>query len=619
MTLLFYDFEVFKHDWLVVVINPIDKWERVIVNDRQKLIELHNEHKNDIFVGYNSRDYDRYIFKGILCGFDPYKVSDYIINKKNRGWKFSKLFNQIELNNFDVYKGMGDHSLKTLEAFMGHNIKETSVPFDIDRKLTVGELGQTIEYCKHDVQELISVFIERQNEFNTNMFLIKHFKHPLSSINKTRMQIIADTLGGNRKGQTFNDEFDYKILPCVRIKKYTQVLDFFKNAKRDTITEMQAEEIETINLLNKAKADNKPKLVKKYQERLLELNTNNPDAFAAYFYSRSLKINIMGVPHVFKFGGIHGADEEPYQGEGIYLMADVEAYYPSMAIEYEFGKRVMDKWDNFQLIHRENLRLKKIDKKARMPFKIADNGITGQLKDKGSSIYDPMANNCICINGQLMLLDLIERLEEANCCALIQSNTDGILIKIPDMSYYEIVDDIVYEWEQRTKMKMEFGLYKKVFQKDVNNYCIVGMDNKTKTKGAYVKELNNLDNDLPIINKAMIEYMINGTPVEQTINKCDDLKMFQKVVKVSKLYLYALHNGHTLTDKTFRVFASIDPNDTSIYKVKNSEKNPEKFANTPENCFIINSDINDVEIPKKLDREWYVKLAHERLRQFGVM
>lgn len=616
MTLLFYDFEVFKHDWLVVVINPVDKQEHIIVNDRQKLMDLYDNHKNDIFVGFNSREYDQYIFKGIVCGFDPYKISDFIINKKKRGWQFSRLFNQIELNNFDVYKGMGDHSLKTLEAFMGHNIKETSVPFDIDRKLTAAEIGQTIEYCKHDVQELISVFIERQNEFNTNMFLIKHFGHPLSSINKTRMQIIADTLGGNRKGQTFDDEFDYKILPCIKIKKYTQVLDFFKNAKRDTITEMQAEEIETINLINQTKNENKRK---KLKERLLELDSKNPEMFAKYFYSRSLKIDIMGVPHVFKFGGIHGADEKPYQDEGIYLMADVEAYYPSMAIEYEFGKRVMDKWDNFQLIHSENLRLKKIDKKARMPFKIADNGITGQLKDKSSSIYDPMANNCICINGQLMLLDLIERLEEANCCSLIQSNTDGIFIKLANMSDYEIIDDIVYEWEQRTKMKMEFGLYKKVFQKDVNNYCIVGMDNKIKTKGAYVKELSNLDNDLPIINKAMTEYMINGTPVEQTINECNDLKMFQKVVKVSKLYLYALHNGHTLTDKTFRVFASLDPNDTTIYKVKNSEKNSEKFANTPDRCFIINDDINDVEIPKKLDKMWYIEKTRERLQQFGVL
>ena len=620
MTLLFYDFEVFKHDWMVVVINPIDKWEKVIINNRQELTELYNEHKNDIWVGFNSREYDQYIFKGIICGFDPYKISDYIINKRNRGWKFSKLFNQIELNNYDVYKGMGDHSLKTLEAFMGHNIKETSVSFDIDRKLTEKEIDLTIQYCRHDVQELISVFVERKEEFDTNVFLIKHFQLPLSAINKTRMQIIADILGGNRRGQTFNDEFDYKILPCVRIKKYTQVLDFYKKAKNDALIEMQAEEIETINLLNKARAENKPSKIKKYQERLQELNSNDEEAFRKYFYSRNLVTTIFGIPHTFAFGGIHGADDKPYVGTGIYLMIDVEAYYPSMAIKYEFGKRVCDKWENFELIHKENLRLKKIDKKARMPFKIADNGITGQLKDKGSSIYDPMANNCICINGQLMLLDLIERLEEANCCELIQSNTDGLLIKIPDMSYYEVIDDIVYEWEQRTGMRMEFSLYHKVFQGDVNNYCVVDFDGKVKTKGAYVKGLSNLDYDLPIVNKAITEYMINGTPVEKTINECTDLKMFQKIVKISSKYLYGLHNGHTLTDKTFRVFASRDITDTSIYKVKNSEKNPEKFANTPDSCFILNGNINDVEIPSKLDRWWYIDLTKQRLKEkFGIL
>lgn len=619
MTLLFYDYEVFKYDWLVVVINPIEKWERVIVNNRQELVELHHKHQGDIWVGFNSREYDQYIHKGIICGFDSYKISDYIINKKNRGWKFSKLFNQIEFNNYDAYKGKGDHSLKTLEAFMGHNIKETSVPFDIDRKLTAAEIAKEIEYCRHDVQELIAVFIERKEEFNTNIFLIKHFGLPLSNINKTRMQIIADILGGNRKGQTFDDEFDYKILDCVRIKKYTKVLDFYKNAKNDALIEMQAEEIETINLLNKARAEGEQRAIKKYQDKLIELNSKDKDAFEKYFYSRNLNIDIAGIPHTFAFGGIHGASDKPYVGEGIYLMIDVEAYYPSIAIKNEFGKRVCDKWENFELIHRENLRLKKIDKKARAPFKIADNGITGQLKNIGSSIYDPMANNCICINGQLMLLDLIERLEEAKCCELIQSNTDGLLIKIPNMETYEIVDDIVYEWEQRTGMKMEFSIYKKVFQGDVNNYCIVGMDGKVKTKGPYIKELSNLDYDLPIVNKVIIEYMINGTPVEKTIHECDELKMFQKIVKISNNYLYGLHNGHTLTDKTFRVFASKDVNDGSIYKVKNSEKNPEKFANTPDSCFIMNGNINEIEIPTKLDKQWYIELTKQRLKEkFGI-
>lgn len=48
--LSFYDFEVFKHDWLVVIINPIDNIEKVIVNDKLELEKYYNEHKNDIWI-----------------------------------------------------------------------------------------------------------------------------------------------------------------------------------------------------------------------------------------------------------------------------------------------------------------------------------------------------------------------------------------------------------------------------------------------------------------------------------------------------------------------------------------------------------------------------------------
>ena len=143
-----------------------------------------------------------------------------------------------------------------------------------------------------------------------------------------------------------------------------------------------------------------------------------------------------------------------------------------------------------------------------------------------------------------------------------------------------------------------------------------------KTKGGYVKELNDLDYDLPIVNQAMVNYIAYGTPVKKTICDCTSLKEFQKTVKVSNKYLCGYHNHNKLTDKTFRVFASKDQNDTAIYKIKDKGDKgevAEKFGNTPSHCFIQNEDINDVSIPDKLDRDWYIQLANERLNQFGVM
>ena len=54
-----------------------------------------------------------------------------------------------------------------------------------------------------------------------------------------------------------------------------------------------------------------------------------------------------------------------------------------------------------------------------------------------------------------------------------------------------------------------------------------------------------------------------------------------------------------------------------IYKVK-AIGNPEKFANTPERCFIENDNIVGEKVPNKLDRAWYINVTRDRLIQYGV-
>ena len=161
--MLFYDFEVFKYDWLVVVIDMTEKKEHVIINNKEELEALYEKNKNDIWVGFNSNHYDQYILKGILCGFDPKRINDFIIVKGNPGWKFSSLFRNIPLNNYDIMLNL-DKGLKWFEGSMGNNIKESSVPFDIDRPLTEAEIAETVKYCRHDVNRpLMSSFREKKN------------------------------------------------------------------------------------------------------------------------------------------------------------------------------------------------------------------------------------------------------------------------------------------------------------------------------------------------------------------------------------------------------------------------------------------------------------------------
>jgi len=569
--MLFYDFEVFIYDWLVVINDASNRQEKVIVNDPDALQKFYEEHCNDVWTGYNSRHYDQYILKGILCGFDPKKINDYIILKGNPGWKFSSMFKQIPLLNYDVMLGT-DRGLKSFEGFMGNNIKETSVPFDIDRKLTPEEIEQTIFYCRHDVQQTIEVFIRRVQEFYTMLYFIKHFHLPISSLSKTKAQLAAEILGGNRKGQNFDDEFQFPILDCISLNKYKHIADWYRNPENHDYTKSQDD------------------------------------------------VMVAGVPHTFSWGGGHGAIPK-YHAKGDFLIVDVTAYYPSLQKQYHFGYRVMDNPENFEFIHDSNIAFKrKGDKKARLPFKIMDNAISGQMKQKQSALYDPMSNNSICINGQLLLLDLIEHLEPF--CELVQNNTDGIIIRLKDYDRdFDIIDDVVAEWEHRTGMKMDFDtFFGEIFQKDVNNYLIVDRETGAmKTKGGYIKQLSDLDYDLPILNKAVVNYMVHGILPEQTIQQCDDLKEFQLVSKISNKFSHILHGDKPIKEKCIRVFASKNSNDAGVKKVSIRTGRPAKLTNSPEHCFIWNDEVNGVKVPTKLDKQWYINFANKRLSDFGVV
>ena len=152
----------------------------------------------------------------------------------------------------------------------------------------------------------------------------------------------------------------------------------------------------------------------------------------------------------------------------------------------------------------------------------------------------------------------------------------------------------------------------------VYNYlCIFADKDEYERKGAYVKELSKLDADLPIINKALVDYMTKGIHPSVTINGCDDLIQFQKLVKLSSKYEHVEHNGKTYSYKCYRVFASTRSTDGKILKCRKGS-NPAKFGNTPDSCFIVNDNVKDTVCPPHLDKKWYINLAIKRLEDFGV-
>ncbi|MBU3107165.1 hypothetical protein [Clostridium gasigenes] len=562
--MLFYDFEVFKEDWLVVIKDTDTRVTHKIVNNVEELRVMHEANKNNIWVGFNSRGFDQYIFKGILLDMDTKKISDHIIVQGLGGWEYSRAFNKIQLYNFDImtdkFKG-----LKQLEGFMGNDIRETTVDFNTDRKLTPKEIEEVLFYCEHDVSQTMQVFINRKEEFQSQMDLIKTFNLPLKYVGKTQTQLSAIILEADKKEH--DDEFEITLIDNIKIEKYKHIVEWYKNP---------------INL----------------------------------DYNKSLKIDVAGVPHVFAWGGLHGAISK-YNGEGIFINSDVGSFYPSLAIEYSFLSRNVRHPEKYKEIYNHRMKLKHKGKKAEQaPYKLVLNKTYGGMKDQYNNLYDPVQANNICVNGQLLLLDLIEHIEDKTSFKLIQSNTDGVMFKLNSEEDIPVYEAICKEWEERTTMTLEHDIISKVVQKDVNNYIIVMKDGKVKSKGAYVKELNPLDNDLPIVNKALMDYFIKGIAPENTINNCDELLQFQKIVKASSKYKHALHGDRIVNEKILRVFASKSRRDPGVFKVKKGKDTPDKLASTPDRCFIDNSDIKDVKIPRKLDKKWYIEVVNKRIKDF---
>ena len=608
MNLLFYDFEVFKYDWLVVIINPSTEEKNIIINDKDKLSEFYEQHKTDIWVGYNSRRYDQFILKGILSGFDPYKISTYIIDKDKSGYFFNRKMNEIPFYNYDAFVN-NSGSLKTLEAFMGNDIKETEVPFDIDRKLTAEEINETVKYCTHDVEQLIEVFLIRKEDFNTHINLIKEFNLPLDNINKTSAQLISVILGA--KKQERNDEFEISIPPTLKLNKYKFIADWFLHSYDEVNAGLINKYNQARNTLENSCSKTELRKAQEYVSKY-----ENGSALKEAFYANKLDVDVAGCPHTFAWGGVHGALSQfnyVCKPDELLVMADVSSLYPSIMIQYDLLSRSVKDKDRFKEIYDTNLEMKKNKDPRRPIYKLICNMTYGSMGDVYNAMHDQRNRNLVCVYGQLLLLDLIEKLEPH--CKLIQSNTDGILILIKRKDF-DRIDDIIYEWEHRTRLNMEVDFYKKAIQKDVNNYVLVGATGKVKTKGGYVKKLSDLDYDLPVINKAILDYLVSDTPVETTINACNELIMFQKIIKLTKNYDHVEHNGVTYHWKSYRVFASKNTEDSIIYKCKPGKK--DKFANTPEKCFIENGRVAGVSCPDKLDKQWYIDLAKERLKQFGV-
>lgn len=572
------DFEVYKYDWLVVWLDTDTRKTHCIVNDKEKLEKFYNYYRHQIMIGYNINHFDRYILQGILCDFDPYKICDWIINKDKQGWMYSRLLNNFPVITFDTMPK--DKSLKQCEASLGLKIKESSVPFDIQRKLTPSEINETIEYCKHDVMCTFEVFLQGgfylspQDEWSSSLAILKEFDFPLSYMSKTKAQLGCAVLGAKKRVDT-NDEFNIINPTNLILGKYDYVRDWFLDPKN--------------HWYNK-------EVVGKKQPVKNEFITE-----------------IAGVMHTFAWGGVH-ASEERQIFDGILLMCDFGSLYPNIMVQYNFISRGVPNPKRYVELLETRLRLKALHDSREKSYKISLNGSYGQMKYPSSPLYDPMMANNVCVTGQLIALDLIEKLEPFG--QILNSNTDGVLIKVNSLEQKQEVERVCREVSERVRIPIDVDEYKRFIVKDVNNYIAVMPNGKIKAKGSYVKVQNPLEYSTNIINHSIREYFIHGVPVSKTVNECDKIMEFQMITKAGSKFENAYHGSQCLNEKVNRVFASKNPADGGMYKLHKIDRGFKKIEGTPTSCFIINDDIREMAIPSKLDKSWYIAEAERKIKEF---
>lgn len=587
MKIVTYDCEVFSHDWIVVFKDKETGIFTVVHNDNEALRSCISE--DAIYIGFNSKHYDQYIIKGICADFSPQELkqlNDYIING-NQGWQYPLLngfyfsFNNVDIRD-DTQQGL---SLKAIEGHMGISIQETEVDFNLDRPLTQEELDQTIFYCKHDVDATEKLTDIRKDYLK-------------NKINLGRMAGLTDT----KAMAMTNGKLTAAMLKATAQKHDDERQYVYPdNLRREYI----------------------PQEVFDFFDRMYDPNISD----AEYFKSK-LEISVGECPVTIGFGGIHGAipnyfwseQEDP---EEAIRNKDVGSYYPHLCTINGYTSRNIPSPQVYENVLESRMKAKAAgDIATANALKLVCNTTYGCLLNQYNDLYDPLMGRSVCISGQLYLLELARHCyQDIPGLKIVQLNTDGIMVQCRK-EYLSQLDEICDEWQSRTGFELETDSVIKIAQKDVNNYVEIQDGGKAKAKGGYlVKGIStvgafNINNSCCIVATALKEYFVNGTPVEETIENCNDIFQFQIIAKAGAKYKEAYHvvgDRKEQVQKVNRVYATADTRYGKLFKVKAEDDTTAKIESLPEHCIIDND--NQLTIAD-VDKNFYIEMARKRVNDF---
>lgn len=304
---------------------------------------------------------------------------------------------------------------------------------------------------------------------------------------------------------------------------------------------------------------------------------------------------------------------------------DVASYYPHLMTICGYTSRNIPSPEVFENVLEQRMKAKAAgDKATANALKLVVNTTYGAMLNQYNDLFDPLMGRSVCITGQLFLLEMAQNLyQNVEDLVIVQLNTDGVMIEFYEDQYEEVLA-IVNEWQSRTGFELEEDSVALIAQKDVNNYVEVQPNGSVKTKGGYLVRgiapagAFNVNNNACIVATALKEYFVNGTPVEETINGCNDIFQFQIIAKAGAKYREAYHlvDGEQVpVQKVNRVYATKDERYGKLFKVKAENDATAKIEMLPEHCIIDNDNqlsIDDV------DKTFYIEMAKKRINDFWV-
>ena len=331
--------------------------------------------------------------------------------------------------------------------------------------------------------------------------------------------------------------------------------------------------------------------------------------------------------------------------EYVLVNVDATSYYSSIMIQFNLLSRAVSNPEIFHNIFNQRVNLKhkkdktELDKILVPALKLVLNTTFGASGNNLLELYDPYHCTNVCRVGQAFLGALANKINNTiESATIIQTNTDGILVYLKRSDLAKL-DELQQEWSAISGINMDRDEVLKIWQRDVNNYLMVELEDgkeKIKCKGGWLNSEFIKKGYVRVSSltayacaKAVKDWLLYGKSIRRSILNNHNISDFCISCTKGPGFHKVVYRTYSKPDqelyKSNRVIATTDVTAGSVYKLKyRRDKYGERveqsvvMADTPSQSKLMNNDLASYdfdEVAKTLDYTYYFDRAN-RLIQF---